>query len=163
MKTYLLCALCLAAATSSACGTRKNPALCCTDEANCTSLGIPDTQICTDGLVCRGNQCIAEVCSTPNDCDAAVPFCSTAGLCAATCEDSSQCPGFGGDVADAFCSNGACVQCLASPDCSATSPVCQTGACRSCAADDECTSGVCGDDGACVIAAAIVYLDPGGT
>lgn len=65
-------------------------------------------------------------------------------------------------MADAFCSSGACVQCLASSDCATTAPVCDMGACRRCTSDSECSSNICGSDGACVADSQVVYLDPTG-
>jgi hypothetical protein len=164
--------------------TKTNPDLCCTDEANCQSLGIPTSDMCSDGLVCRGNQCIAETCAANTDCDASLPFCSSDMLCAATCDDNSQCPGFGEDATDVFCSSGACVQCLmnsdcsgatpvcsnnacvqcvANTDCSGATPVCDANACRVCQADSECASGVCNTDGTCDDAADDLFTDPAGT
>jgi hypothetical protein len=145
------------------CGSKTNPNVCCTDSANCAAEGLPDDAQCTDGLICRGNQCIAETCSAAADCEAGAPFCSDTGLCAMTCASDPQCPGFGGASNDVFCEAGACVECRDSADCGASHPVCDGGACRACVSDDECGSGVCGDDGTCTSGSAIVYLDPSGS
>lgn len=64
----------------------------------------------------------------------------------------------------------ACVdfQCVAAScsnqGCPAEEPICDvtTDACRGCQLDAECPSGACGDDGACVLEASIVYLAPTG-
>jgi len=58
--------------------TQKNPNLCCVDEADCTANGITNGATCTDGLVCRGNQCIAESCTTAAECEAGLPYRSNA-------------------------------------------------------------------------------------
>jgi hypothetical protein len=172
------------AAAPFAC-TKTNPALCCTDEANCTSLGISDDHMCSDGLVCLGNQCIAETCASSTDCNASQPFCNSSQLCEATCDTSSECPGFGGSADQTICSSGACVQCVMSSDCSGTTPVCNTSSnscvqclansdctatdpvcsnntCVGCGSDSDCASTICGSGGACVDPSAIVYLSPAG-
>ncbi|MEO8551054.1 MAG: choice-of-anchor Q domain-containing protein [Kofleriaceae bacterium] len=130
--------------------TEKNPALC------------SDESPCSDGLICRGNQCVAETCTTAQECEAGAPYCS-GGLCAMTCEIDAECPGFGGDVADAFCIGGTCAECRDASDCTdPTRAICDAHACRGCTADSECASGACGADGACVDAATLLYLDPSG-
>ncbi len=60
MRNLLALALLLGACLGAC--TKTNPNLCCTDEADCTSKGIPTDSICSGGLICRGNQCIAETC-----------------------------------------------------------------------------------------------------
>jgi len=145
-----------------ACGSQVNPDACCTDAADCATKGLPDGSMCTGGLICRGNTCVAEDCTTSADCEAGAPFCPSLGLCAATCDTDAECPGFGGNPIDQFCSNGGCVQCRDGSDCAMDAPICDAGACRGCAADSECASGLCGSAGACVDAASIVYLDPAG-
>src|SRR4051794_4376571 len=77
--------------------SKKNPNLCCIDEADCASVGLSDVTSCEEKLVCRGNQCIAEVCEVSAECEAAAPYCVGApdGRCADTCSDDDQCPGFG--------------------------------------------------------------------
>jgi len=173
----------LLACAPAAC-TKPNPALCCTDAANCASLGISTDHMCTDGLVCIANSCVAETCSSNTDCNAQLPFCASTGLCEAACETNAECPGFGGSD-DAICSNGSCVQCVMNSDCAAPTPVCDANVCVQCAtnadcsaaapicaannmcancgSDGDCASNVCGANGSCVDPADIVYLDPGGT
>ncbi|MEP6861848.1 MAG: choice-of-anchor Q domain-containing protein [Deltaproteobacteria bacterium] len=161
MKSMYVALVCMGL-VGAACGSKTNPNVCCTDSANCAAEGLPDDAQCTGGLICRGNQCIAETCSTSNECEAGAPFCSSDGLCAMTCESDAECPGHGGDATHAFCSSGACVQCRDSTDCGAAQPFCSTGTCRGCETDDECSSGVCGLGGACASTDAIIYLDPAG-
>ena len=139
--------------------SKPNPNRCCVDEADCTANHIPVGSTCNDGLVCRGNQCIAEVCSTTAECDPAAPYCASNGLCGPSCESSSQCPGFGQSANAKICSNGACVECVAASDCPADRPVCDGNACRACALDSECPTGACGDDGACIAESSIVYVN----
>lgn len=157
MKIWLVLGLALVS-----CTTVKNPNLCCTDAADCAAKDIPTAQMCTDGLVCRGSQCIAETCSDASQCEAGAPFCSTSGLCAATCESDSECPGFAGTASTPYCEMGGCVECRMSDDCGSDTPVCDAGACRVCKTDGECASGACGDNGACIVADSIVYADPTG-
>lgn len=157
-------ALLVVALVVTGCGTRKNPALCCNDAADCASVGLTEASECGDGLLCRGNQCVAESCTSSSECEGGAPFCSAAGLCAPTCDEDSQCPGFGGGASDIYCDTGACVACRTNADCaSSTAPVCGADhACRGCEQDSECNSNVCSSTGACVEESAIVYLSPTG-
>jgi hypothetical protein len=181
--TKLLSMVLIAACLPFAC-TKTNPALCCTDAANCESLGISSDNMCSDGLVCVANTCVAESCGTFADCNAALPFCSNS-LCEAMCDDNSQCPGFGGSAEDTICSSGACVQCAMSSDCSGATPVCNNNSCVQCVAntdcsqaapicsstntcvgcvvDTDCMSDVCGSGGSCLAASAVVYMSPAGS
>ena len=143
--------------------TKKNPDLCCTDPANCMANNIPEGSTCKDGLVCRGNQCIAEDCASSSGCEAAAPYCVMQ-LCGSSCTDDMQCPGFGQASNDTFCVNGACVECRAGMnDCPASAPVCDSNACRGCRAHSECASGVCAMDGTCATESDIAYVDPAGS
>ena len=92
--------------------TKPNPNRCCTDLADCDANDIPMGTSCGSGLVCRGNQCIAEVCSSASDCDLSSPFCVDSS-CTSMCTADDQCPGNGGDPANAHCEAGACVACRA--------------------------------------------------
>lgn len=157
MKTLLVLALILAA-----CGSKQNPAVCCTDAANCEAQGLTTEAMCTDGLICRGNTCVAEDCTTSADCEAGAPFCPSSGLCAMTCDADAECPGFGGAATNVYCEMGACVECRDATDCGVDKPVCSNGACRGCQADDECASQICSAGGTCAVADEIVYLDPAG-
>ena len=143
--------------------TKPNPNRCCTDPADCQANNIPVGNTCQDGLVCRGNQCIAETCMASSDCESLAPYC-VSGLCGASCNDDTQCPGAAQDPSDRFCVSGACVACRAGMnDCPADAPVCDAGACRACAADSDCTTGLCDlDAGTCVPASAITYASPSG-
>lgn len=148
-----------------ACGTEKNPALCCNDAADCASVGLTEASECSDGLLCRGNQCVAESCTTSSECEGGAPYCSSSNLCQVACDSDSQCPGFGDDARLMFCEMGSCVECRSNTDCSdADTPVCNSsGTCVGCASDSDCTSGLCGLHGVCVDPMKIVYLDPAGT
>jgi hypothetical protein len=158
MKTLFVLVMLLAA-----CGSKQNPAVCCTDAANCEAQGLTTEAMCTGGLICRGNTCVAEDCTSSADCEAGAPFCPSSGLCAATCDTDAECPGFGGDAADKFCTvDGTCVACRMNSDCDVAAPVCDVGACRGCKVDSECASDVCGADGSCVDSSAIVYLSTTG-
>lgn len=143
--------------------TRPNEAICCVDEADCADLGIAGPKLCGDGLVCRGNQCIAQRCDDASDCDAAAPFCQAEGRCAETCAEDMQCPGFGGAVDNQFCEAGSCVACRTEAECDTAAPICEQGSCRGCRADAECGSGVCADDGQCAVASDIAYAAPAGS
>lgn len=150
-------------AAMAACGSEKNPNLCCTTPTDCSAVGLSEPSSCSDGLLCRGNQCIAESCSVSSDCEAGAPFCAANNLCAAECETDSQCPGFGGNNADKLCESGKCVQCRLNSDCTIEdAPVCDQNVCRGCLVDTDCASGVCGSSGACVDASAILYVAPVG-
>lgn len=144
--------------------TKPNPNRCCLDPADCQTNNIPVGSTCKDGLVCRGNQCIAETCSTSAECESMAPYCAN-GLCASGCTDDTQCPGAAQDPSDKFCVASTCVVCRAGMnDCPSSAPVCDNGACRACTADSDCLSGLCNvDDGTCVDASAIVYASPAGS
>lgn len=142
--------------------TKPNPNVCCVDESDCGAKGIPVGSICHEGLVCRGNQCIAQPCSTGSDCDAAAPFC-VAELCAENCVTDNECPGFGGDASHPFCVAGDCVACRDDNACNGVTPICDANACRACQHRDECESGICGTDGACVESTQIAYVSASGS
>ena len=155
MRPFIIVAL---AFSVNAC-TQKNPNLCCMLQADCDAVGLPATTGCDDGLVCRGNQCIAETCSSSVQCDSAAPFCNGES-CVERCSDDSQCPGFQGDPAATFCVDGACASCRADhDDCPANAPVCDNGGCRTCVVDTDCASAVCDlETGSCVDASSILYV-----
>lgn len=155
MKVYWLSVLALVACT------KRNPAVCCLDKADCDEAGLSEVRDCTAGLACVDHQCVVPSCSMAG-CEAATPVCNiTTDVCEG-CTDSSNCSRFTDtDVCDT--ASGACVECVTASDCVAAKPVCEANACRVCKLDSECPAGACGDDGACVPEAAIVYMDPGGT
>jgi hypothetical protein len=142
--------------------TKPNPNRCCTDEADCMAQGLPTDSQCSEGLLCRGGQCIAQMCSSATDCDASAPFCVDQS-CTESCTADDQCPGFAGSANQQFCESGACVQCHSgsNADCGGTTPVCEAGACRACSTHSECASGVCTADGSCAIETDIAYVEPG--
>lgn len=138
--------------------TKPNRNVCCIEEADCMAKGIPVGSVCAEGLLCRGNQCIAQVCTAASECDASAPYCAD-GACAEACATDTQCPGLG-QLEDArFCAAGQCIECRENSECSATAPVCDTGSCRACRAHGECPSGVCADDGTCAAPEDIAYVD----
>ena len=159
MKTFLLGMLLWTVAC-----TKPNPNRCCTDAADCAEQGLPADSQCADGLLCRGNQCIAVTCANSNECDASAPFCVDQ-ACTEMCTNDDQCPGFSGNANQTFCVSGACVECRpgSNADCSGTTPICDQGACRRCQAHADCASGACGSDGACVPESDIAYVESAGS
>jgi hypothetical protein len=94
--------------------------------------------------------------------------CSTTPVPGVCCLGSDDCSRLGLSE-DRPCFQGqACVDfhCVAATcsnvGCPVEAPVCDGDACRGCRRDTECPSGACGDDGACVAEADIVYLSPTG-
>jgi hypothetical protein len=57
------------AALLCACGTKQNPRACCTDAADCMNVGLPVGTVCDEGLLCRGNRCVEDPCSSSAECD----------------------------------------------------------------------------------------------
>lgn len=134
--------------------TKPNPNLCCIDQADCEAHGLATGRTCQQGEVCRDNACQVESCASSADCDQAAPFCATTtsatpNTCGASCDDDTECPGFGGASDAKRCVNGACAMCRESSDCSGTAPICDAGACRACTVDHDCPLGVCAGDGTC--------------
>jgi hypothetical protein len=145
--------------------TSKNPNLCCIDEADCATVGLDTVQGCDTGLVCRGNQCIAEICQSSGECEASAPYCIAPpdGRCQEACTVDSECPGFGQGAEQIFCEAGACVECRAEQsDCSGSTPFCDAGKCVACALNEQCTSGVC-DQGNCIDESMIAYVSKTGS
>lgn len=144
--------------------TKPNPNRCCTDEADCAAAELPAGSTCVAGLVCRGNQCIAEPCTVSSECEAGAPYC-VAELCAEACSEDTQCPGFGQMANARFCEDGACHECRVdmNGDCTAALPVCDQGSCRACRVHSECASGICTSDGSCADPSTIAVVDPAGS
>jgi hypothetical protein len=119
--------------------------------------------MCQDGLVCRGDSCVAETCSSGADCESLAPYC-VSGLCGASCTDDSQCPGAAHDATDKFCVGGECVACRQGMnDCPVAAPICDMNMCRACSADVDCASNICDlSAGACVAADSVRYASPTG-
>lgn len=141
----LLFALAVLAAISTGC-TKRNENLCCIDEADCNQIGESSEVPCSDGLVCRGNLCIAIACASNSDCDATAPFCDTAsGRCEEACERDDQCPGLGSDPSLTVCEAGSCLECRGNDQCGAGLPVCASNTCVECDDDSQCSGPV----GAC--------------
>lgn len=148
---------------AAGCPTEPNPNVCCTDEADCQAKGIPSGSQCGDGLVCRGNQCIAQPCTSSSGCDLAAPYCSME-RCSESCTADAECPGFGQASSASLCEQGNCVECRDASHCSVERPVCDAGTCRGCSDDAECASGICADmTGECVAEAAIAYVSSTGS
>jgi Right handed beta helix region len=135
------------AALLCACGTKQNPRACCTDAADCMNIGLPNGTVCDEGLLCRGNRCVEDPCSSSAECDVAAPYCvkTDEGRCAEACAMDSECPGFGQTAEQTFCVGGGCVECRAGMnDCPTDAPVCSTmGTCVTCELHTDCASGVC--------------------
>ena len=157
--------VCVVPLLVTACG-KTNPDLCCVDEADCASVGLSDVTGCGDGLVCRGNQCLAEVCEASSECEASAPYCVAPpdGRCQETCTTDTECPGFGDSSSQVFCASGACVECRQGMnDCSGDKPVCSDdGVCVACSTNADCDSEVC-DAGTCVDESMIAYVALTGT
>lgn len=122
-----------------ACGKTRNPDRCCTSEADCAEIGLPNGSLCEDGELCRGNECIVKPCSSSGQCDVVAPYCEDSS-CSEQCSDDASCPGLG-QSGTHFCVAGSCVQCRDTADCGDL--VCVDGSCTACATDGECASGVC--------------------
>ena len=158
MRIILVLAICLIACT------KQNPNLCCIDEADCANVGLDDVKGCGDGLLCRGNQCIAEVCESSAECDADAPYCVAPpdGRCQQDCTSDEECPGFGEDPTQRFCEAGSCVECRDDNDCDGVGPRCNSGACVACTRNEDCASGVCVEDGSCADPTDVAYVAPDG-
>lgn len=157
--TYRL--LLIAVALATACSTTPTPGVCCIGAAECSRLGLTEDRRCPAGQACVELQCVLPSCATQG-CTAEAPVCDVTTDVCTGCADASDCSRFGDrNVCDP--QTGSCVECLVSTDCTvAVEPVCDAGACRGCRLDAECPSGACGEDGACVPEAGIVYLHPNG-
>ncbi|HWO24671.1 MAG TPA: choice-of-anchor Q domain-containing protein [Kofleriaceae bacterium] len=154
------CLLLIAAALAVACSTRPVPGVCCRGPEDCSQLGLSEDRPCPAGQACVEFQCVVPSCSTQG-CAAEAPVCDVAIDVCTGCTDASDCSRFPGtDVCDP--QTGSCVECLVAADCTTAEPVCDGGSCRGCRLDTECPSGACGEDGACVPEANIVYLHPNG-
>lgn len=136
---------------------KSNPNLCCTDEADCSAVGLEAIRPCADEKVCRGNVCVIEQCNTPAECDVSAPYCQE-GSCRESCSDDNQCPGSGQQASSRFCEGGTCVACRVNSDCAADVPVCEMGTCERCDDHADCASGVCTSDGRCAEASDVAYV-----
>lgn len=157
MKALLL-GLCVAAG----CGKTANPEVCCTDPADCSSIGAAeDKRDCPDGLACVEHECVVADCSTQG-CTPQAPVCNVATSVCEGCKGNPDCATSQGQP---LCDvdSGSCVQCVTSNDCGPTVPVCAGQMCRKCERDAECASGACDDTGQCVADSSIVHVDVAGT
>lgn len=158
MRSYIL----VLALGIAACA-QQNPDLCCVDQADCAANNITNPKECSAGLVCRGNQCIAETCQSSSQCESLAPYCVNES-CTTACDADAECPGASQAASDVFCEAGACVECRANmDDCNGVTPICDSGACRACATNADCTSGVCESDGHCVATDEIAYVSTTGS
>lgn len=155
-------ALSVAAAVALAgCGKTANPAVCCTDRADCASIGAEeDNRPCPTALACVDHECVVADCSTQG-CPADEPVCNPVSNACEGCTSNVDCAN-SGDQGRCLAESGACVQCLTSSDCGPSVPVCESNGCRKCARDSECDSGACADDGTCVPDVSIVFVNPVG-
>lgn len=155
------CLLILAAVFAAACSTRPVPGVCCIGVDECGRLGLSEDRPCPAGQACVGFQCAVPLCSIQG-CAAEAPVCDIATDTCSGCSDSSECSRFP-DTGVCDPQTGSCVECIGGPDCPAPGkPICDGGSCRGCRLDDECPSGACGDDGACIAEADVVYVHPAG-
>ena len=161
VESQVMRTLCIALALCCFACTKRNEALCCNDEADCVAKDIPIGSKCDEGLICRGNQCIAILCGSSAECDASAPYC-VATSCAEQCTEDVQCPGATQDPTQTFCVSGTCEVCRTSDDCPMSAPFCDAGTCRACSAHAECASGVC-EQGLCVSQTLIAYASPSGS
>lgn len=125
--------------------TKRNPAVCCTTEADCAAVGLPLGSTCAEGS-CVENACVDQACQAESDCPSGAPYCSAAGSCV-QCLGVGQCGTLHCDEA-----SNSCVECLSTADC-VDGKVCDTAihACTKCEASSECPSGICDlDTGRCV-------------
>lgn len=162
--TLLVAAVATIATVAPGC-TRHNPASCCSTQEQCDSFGLKGITGCASDQVCDSTgTCQMAQCMTSADCTSpAAPVCIDQ-LCTAKCMTNMDCTGL--SAAPYCASDGACVACTDSSQCSADAPVCDstTRSCRACTVDSECASGVCEEAiGACAAASDIVYLSLNGT
>lgn len=152
----------LSLVATAAC-TKQNPNLCCTDEADCAAQGLSTDAQCAEGLLCRGNQCIAVTCNGSSDCDASAPYCVDSS-CSESCADDGQCPGFGQTTAS-HCVAGECVECRTdvAADCGINAPICDAGTCRACKLHKECATGICTPQGTCAAESEIAFVAADGS
>jgi hypothetical protein len=141
------------------CGRTANPEVCCTDPADCSSIGAAeDKRDCPAGLACIDHECVVADCSTQG-CTAQAPVCNVATNVCEGCSRNPDCANTG-DQPLCDVDSGSCVQCNVSNDCGPTVPVCVDNNCRKCERDAQCASGACGEDGSCVLEQQIVYTSP---
>jgi hypothetical protein len=153
--------LVLVVAVVAGCSTKANPNACCVSADDCKQAGLSDVKSCGQGLTCVNNQCLQETCST-DGCMITQPVCNVVSNVCEGCTDSSQCASYqGATVCDT--TSGGCVGCVGPSDCPTDKPVCDMNTCRACVADADCASGACGDNGSCLDAGALIYVDQAGT
>lgn len=129
--------LALASIWAASC-TKRNPDLCCENDAECMAIGFSSFEKCDLG-VCVQNACTTEL---------------------NVCDDDEDCP------AEAHhCVAGTCAACATSETCPTSAPVCDATAhsCRACMKDSECDSLACDlAAGTCVDEANVLYAAPDG-
>jgi len=139
--------------------TARNTAVCCTDPADCATVGLPEGSRCEPGFSCLDHACVDSSCSLDTDCAAPTQYCVD-GLCLG-CDDAHPC-GIEAPVCEATTT---CAGCSTSADCAgfpATSVCDANGGCRGCVIDSECESEICNEDGTCRDATTVLYMDTAG-
>ena len=86
------------------------------------------------------------------------PVCNVVSNVCEGCTDASQCASYAGTTVCDM-ATGVCVGCVSDADCPVDKPVCDSGGCRACSIDADCPSGACAEDGKCLDAATLVYVD----
>lgn len=178
MRVAIVVALALVASC-----TKKNPELCCTTDADCTSVGLPTGTGCSNGLSCIGHGCVAAECQTVADCPAGntvcragvcgncdeatpcpatLPVCDLGNLTCTGCSDENGCAEFAGLQA-CNTKSGACVECTDAAQCPAVRPFCTENVCHACSVHADCDSNVCLPNGSCGTDADTAYVSAGAT
>lgn len=112
MHHYAVRALVLILAVGIACGcTRKNPAVCCISPADCSSLGIQETERqCGQGFVCIDHACTVAPdapplpqCEVDTDCSGAMPVCDPTSRECRACAIDDECASSVCDVSSGVC------------------------------------------------------------
>ncbi len=149
-------------AFATAC-TKPNPNTCCTTEAQCAALGASELRPCDVGQACGTDfQCVAAECATSAECPSDRPICQNE-LCVGACTSNDDCADVAGRSQCA--SDGVCVGCTDSSQCSGTTAICdaEDRTCRGCDRDDECGSGVCIEaEGTCADESTLLFVVSGG-
>jgi hypothetical protein len=136
--------------------------VCEIDAASCVEC-VKDMDCPATSPICGSNKCRLCANATP-ECKSSyplTPICVSNGTCV-ECVSKGDCTTTPKPACDTSVNK--CVGCLASSDCSGTSPICnvQAQTCRACQADAECTAapGVCMTDGHCATDPETVYVQP---
>ncbi|MGE0401936.1 MAG: choice-of-anchor Q domain-containing protein [Kofleriaceae bacterium] len=139
------------------CGTTKNPNFCCITAEDCQQAGEIELSPCAEGLACIDRTCVPSSCAMEG-CTSDAPVCETATDRCVGCSGPADCARFSAMLVCDVDGGGSCVECVGDGDCPSNEPICDAKQCRVCENDGECPSGACGEDGACVPEANVVYL-----